>query len=153
MQRFLAGALGAWLCASVLVAASPPMPAESEWLMTRSGTIMVEGDPKGRDGRLRYLLEFGLRKPVTEVLYVTVDFENPLDKETPLFAEFEIAPGATGFEAKSEEFAAIRNRRKYQVKVWLYADVKRKQLLGTHEQQVLFQMPPELLERFGVQLL
>ena len=46
-----------------------------------------------------------------------------------------------------------RNRYKYRVKLWIHADVKRKQLLGTHEQLVLFNMPRELLERFGVSLL
>jgi hypothetical protein len=39
------------------------------------------------------------------------------------------------------------------VKVWIYADVKRKQLLGTHEQLVLFNMPRDLLEQLGVGLL
>ncbi len=61
--------------------------------------------------------------------------------------------GATSFETKSEEIHAIRNRYRYRVKVWIHADLKRKQLLGTHEQLVLFNMPRELLERFGVSLL
>ena len=82
-----------------------------------------------------------------------MDFENPDDQENPLFSEFEVAPGATSFEAKSEMIHAIRNRYKYRVKVWIYADVKRRQLLGTHEQLVLFNMPRDLLEQLGVSLL
>ncbi len=133
--------------------AGPPKPVESEWLVTGEGGFIVMGDPKGRDGAVLYQLEFQLRKPVTETLYVTVDFENPQDRDTPLFAEFEVAPGATSFEAKSELIHAIRNRQEYRVKVWIYADVKRRQLLGTHEQPVLFKMPREFLEQFGVRLL
>jgi hypothetical protein len=131
----------------------PPKPVESEWLVTESGTFFIDGDTRGRDGALCFHMEFRVRKPVTETLYVTVDFENPEDKDSPLFSEFEIAPGTTIFEAKSEMIHAIRNRSRYRVKVWIYADVKRKELLGTHEQLVQFDMPRELLERFGIRLL
>jgi hypothetical protein len=57
---------------------------------------------------------------------MTVDFEDPADEETP---------------------------HKYHVKVLIFADVKRKQLLGTHEQLILFNMPRELLEQLGIGLL
>ena len=49
--------------------------------------------------------------------------------------------------------AHIRIRDKYQVKVWIYADVKRNQLLGTHEQRVLFDMPRALVEQLGIKVL
>ena len=151
-MRHLLSCVSFCLLATAAVA-RPPMPVESEWLVTKFGSILVNGDPKGRAGTTQYQLEFELREPVTETLFVTVDFENPADKDSPLFAEFEVAPGATKIEAKSEKMPAIRNRHKYKVKVWIYADVKRKQLLGTHEQLVLFDAPAELLERFGVTLL
>ena len=73
------------------------------------------------------------------------------DAGAPLLAEIEVAPGATGFAARSEFIHAIRNRHKYHVKVWIYADAGRTRLLGTHEQQVLFEMPPELFERLGIE--
>jgi len=131
----------------------PPKPVESEWLATASGGITVDGDPKGHDGALHYEMEFKLRKTVTKPLFVTVDFENPVDRGAPLFAEIELAPGATSFRVKSVPIHAIRNREKYLVKVWIFADQKRRQLLGTHEQLVLFKMPSELLEQLGVTLL
>ena len=152
MKRALPG-FAAFVLLATAVWSRPPDPVESEWLVTEFGTFLINGDPHGRNGTVQYHLVFRLRKPVTETLYVTVDFENPDDKENPLFSEFEVAPGATSFETKSEEIHAIRNRYKYRVKVWIHADVKRKQLLGTHEQLVLFNMPRELLERFGVSLL
>lgn len=153
MRRWVVCALGAWFWASGSMAASPPKPVESEWLVTRTATFFIDGDARGRDGRLQYVVILGLRKPVTEKLYVTVDFENPQDRESPLFAELELAPGATELEARSGFFSSIRNRHKYQVKVWIYADVKRRQLLGTHEQRVLFDMPRGLLEQVGIRLL
>jgi hypothetical protein len=154
MRRFMVCALGACLWAAGALAASPPEPAESEWLVTKIGIFVIQkGASRWVDSTLRYQMEFSLRRPVTETLYVTVDFENPVDQGTPLFAEFEVAPGATSVDATSESFSAIRNRHEYLVKVWIYADVKRKQLLGTHEQLVLFQMPRELLDQLGVRLL
>jgi hypothetical protein len=153
MCRRLAAAMLLPLMAAAVFAASPVTPTESEWLVTTLGNFSIKGDPQGRDGRVAYDMEFGLRKPVTQTLYVTVDFENPEDKETPLFAEFELAPGATAFKARSELIPAISNRQKYLVKVWIYADVKRRQLLGTHEQLVLFQMPGDLARQLGITLL
>jgi hypothetical protein len=145
------------LTACVLLSASagakPPMPVESEWLVTVEANFPGLLDPKGLNGTLQYAMKFRLRKPVTETLYVTVDFENPQDKETPLFAEFEVAPGTTEFTAESEPIHAIRARAKYLVKVWIYADVKRKQLLGTHEQPMEFNVPRQLLERYGITVL
>jgi hypothetical protein len=132
-------------------AAGPPRPVESEWLGTKNGTFLTEGGPRGRG--IQYHLEFEFRKPVTQRLYVTVDFENPRDRESPMFAELEVPAGATVLEAKSDYFQGIRNGRKYLVKVWIYADLKRTQPLGTHEQQVLFKLPRELLQQLGVELL
>ncbi len=121
--------------------------------MTTGGGFKVDGDVRHHEGRLRYLLQFRLRKPVTETLYVTVDFENPQDRNLTLFTEYEILPGTTRFGVVSEMFAHIRIRDKYQVKVWIYADVNRKQLLGTHEQWVLFDMPRALVEQLGIKIL
>jgi len=145
--------LAACLLLPLAGVAKPPMPAESEWLVTESALFSMLLDPKGQSGTVQYALELRLRKPVTETLYVTVDFENPLDKETPLFAEFEVAPGATHVAATSEPISAIHSRRKYLVKVWIYADVKRRQLLGTHEQLVEFNMPRGLLQQYGIRVL
>ena len=70
----------------------PPSPVESEWLVTTGGGFKVDGDVRHHEGRLRYLLQFRLRKPVTETVYVTVDFENPQDRNLTLFTEYEILP-------------------------------------------------------------
>src|SRR5262245_23022194 len=134
-------------------AAKAPTPVESEWLVTTGGGFKVDGDVLHRDGRLRYLLQFRLRKPVTDTLYLTVDFENPLDRNLSLFTEYELLPGTTRFGVVSDMFAAIRVRDKYQVKLWIYADVERTQLLGTHKQWVLFDMPRALLEELGIEML
>ena len=138
---------------ATLAAAKAPRPVESEWLVTTGAGFKVDGDVPHHEGRLRYLLQFRLRKPVTEILYVTVDFENPQDRNLTLFTEYEILPGTTRFGVVSEMFAHIRIGEKYQVKVWIYADVNRKQLLGTHEQSVLFDMPRALVEQLGIKIL
>jgi len=152
MLRWLKVSTACLLLATPALTA-PPKPVESEWLATGSGGITVDGDPRGRDGSLHYEMEFKLRKTVTKPLFVTVDFENPVDKGAPLFVELELAPGATSFVAKSERIHAIRNREEYLVKVWIFADQKHRQLLSTHEQLVLFKAPAELLKQLGVTLL
>src|SRR5687767_2001390 len=119
---------------ATLAAARAPELVESEWLVTTGGGFKVDGDVRHQEGRLRYLLQFRLRKPVTETLHVTVEFENPEDRNLTLFTEYDVLPGTTRFGVVSDMFAAIRLRGQYLVKVWIYADVNRKQLLGTHEQ-------------------
>src|SRR5215831_15307781 len=64
----------------VVQAASPPRPVESDWLATESGQFSIAGDPRGLEGAVRYEMLFRVRKPVTERLFMTVDFENPVDK-------------------------------------------------------------------------
>ncbi len=128
--------------------ASPPKPVESEYFLTRDAGIYFSGG----EG-LRYALFLELRKPLAAPIYITVDFEDPADRDHPFFVEQEVKPGDFEVKVRSEAFRAIRNRGKYLVKVWIYEDALRRKPLGTHEQLVYFKVPGAAFSAFGIEKL
>lgn len=128
--------------------AAPPKPVESEYFFTRDAGIYIAGS----EG-LRYSLFLELRKPLAASIYLTVDFEDPTDRDHPLFVEREVKAGESEVQVRSEAFRAIRNGGKYLVKVWIYEDALRKKPLGTHEQLVQFKVPGAVFSTFGIEKL
>jgi hypothetical protein len=128
--------------------ASPPKPAESEYFVTRAADIFIAGG----EG-LRYALSIELRKPLATPIYITVDFEDPADRDHPFFVEREVTPVEHVVQVRSEPFRAIKNGGKYLVKVWIYEDALRRKPLGIHEQMVQFKVPGAVFSTFGIQKL
>ncbi|HYJ42562.1 MAG TPA: hypothetical protein VEW08_17355 [Steroidobacteraceae bacterium] len=128
--------------------ASPPKPAESEYFVTREADIFIVGG-KG----LCYTLSIELRKPLAAPIYITVDFEDPADRDHPFFVEREVMPGEHVVQVLSEPFRAIKNGGKYLVKVWIYEDALRRKPLGIHEQMVQFKVPGVVFNTFGIEKL
>jgi hypothetical protein len=61
-----------------------------------------------------------------------------------LRAEATIEPGNLEFLIKSPPLTILTNHRLYTVSLSLYSDNSHTQLLGVHEQQVLFSIPPDM---------
>lgn len=128
--------------------AAPPESAESDYFVTRAVDIVFAGG----EG-LRYALSLELRQPLAAPIHITVDFEDPADRDHPFFIEREVKPGESIVQVRSESFHAIRNGGKYLVKVWIYGDALRKKPLGTHEQWVKFKVPGAFFRTFGIEKL
>ena len=143
MTRFIALAL---LSAGSL--AAPPPRTESGYFVTRAADIAFTGG----EG-LRYTLSLELRRPLTAPIYITVDFEDPTDRDHPFFVEREVKQDESVVQVRSEPFHAIKNGGNYLVKVWIYEDALRRKPLGTHEQLVKFKVPGAFFSTFGIEKL
>jgi hypothetical protein len=136
-----------WLLLGSAVA-GPPMPVESQYLVTLSANFVIVG----REG-VKYDMSFGVRQPFDRPVYLTVDFEDPEDPATPLFVEMELPAGQAKVDVLSPAMKAVRNRKEYWVKVSIFEDARRKKPIGTHEQTLELKMPRGLLKALNVRLL
>lgn len=137
--RIVAVLIVALVTAALAHAASQPRAAKSEYLIT-TGAGFVMTPEEG----VRYGMNFAVRKKSPSTLYLKVLFENPEDAAAPLRTDQVLAPDVTEFIAQSPPLTVVRHDTRYKVEVLIYADEARSQLLGTHRQEVLFSVPPEL---------
>lgn len=152
MRCFMA-ILASWLLIAPLTeAASTPKPTKSDYLVTTgAGFLMSAGEG------LKYGMNYELRKDIAQPLYVIALFENPGDMAAPMRAELVVAAGSKDFQLQSPPFKTIRHDTKYEVVLQLYSDSEHTQLLGTHKQMVLFNVPPAyeamLEDKMGIEIL
>jgi hypothetical protein len=88
-------------------------------------------------------MNYELQTAPAEPLYVVAVFENPVDAANPLRTELVVEVGAKQFTVQSPAIKVITNGKNYEVLLKLYADKNHTQLLGTHKQSLLFNVPPE----------
>jgi len=133
------------------VALSTPEPTRSEYLLSTSASITFEEGVGAY-----YVMSFDVLKPPADAIYVVVRYENPEDRKAPLSDEVVIAPGANELQLHSAGFKVLRNRAEYRVELSLYADSGHSQLLGTHVQNVEFNVPRDMAafiaKRYGVRV-
>jgi hypothetical protein len=100
---------------------------------------------------------FELNRLTDRPVYVIALFENPESGAAPLRADVTIEAGKLEFQVKSPRLTMLTNHRLYTVNLSLYWDEAHTQLLGVHQQEVLFSVPPELILRiekeYGVSVL
>ncbi len=137
------------LLATLAHGTSTPDPIKSEYLVSTSAGFMF--DP---DGGAYYALSFDVLKSLPGTLYVIVEFENPVDAAKPMTTEIQVQHGKSSFQTRSPSVHEIKNKQRYRVNLKLYADAACTQLVGTHHQDVLFdiprQMKSQLAAQFGV---
>ena len=130
----------------------PPEPNRSEYVISKAAGILFVPE-----GGAVYGTAFALTRLMERPVYVVALFENPENGASPLRAETTIEPGNLEFLIKSPPLTILTNHRLYTVNLSLYSDIPHTQLLGAHQQQVLFSVPPELelrIEReYGVRVL
>jgi hypothetical protein len=128
-----------------------PNPNRSEYVVSKAaGFLFAPG------GGVVYGTIFALTRLVDRPVYAVALFENPENGAPPLRAEVTIEPGNLEFQVKSPRLTILTNNRLYTVNLSLYSDDAHTQLLGVHQQQVLFRVPPDLelrIEReYGVRV-
>jgi hypothetical protein len=139
------------LAASFCFASSPPKAAKSQYLRTTGAGFLLSKV----DGAI-YAMNYEVRKPLPSRLFCIAEFDNPEAPETPLRKEFEVSPDAADIQIQSPGVHSIQNNTKYKVRLILYLDADHTKKLSQHDQEVLFSMPPEildqLLEKFGLKV-
>jgi hypothetical protein len=117
----------------------PPEPNRSEYVISKAAGILFVPE-----GGAVYGMAFALTRLMERPVYVVALFENPENGAPPLRAETTIEPGNLEFLIKSPPLTVLTNHRLYTVSLSLYSDSLHTQLLGVHQQQVLFSIPPDL---------
>jgi hypothetical protein len=129
-----------------------PAPNRSEFIISKGGGFLF-----APDSGVVYGTIFALTRLMDRPVYVVALYENPDDGAPPLRAVVTIEPGIVEFQVKSPRLATLTNHRLYKVNLSLYSDDAHTQLLGVHQQQFLFSVPPDLelrIEReYGVKVL
>ena len=116
-----------------------PEPNRSEYVISKTaGFLFVPG------GGVVYGTVFALTRSMEGPVYVVALFENPEKGAPRLRADATIVPGDLEFLIKSPPLTMLTNHRLYTVNLSLYSDNSHTQLLGVHQQQVLFSIPADL---------
>ena len=95
-------------------------------------------------GGVVYGTAFALTRLMDRPVYAVALFENPESGAPLLRVAVTIEPGNSEFQVKSPRLNVLTNNRLYTVSLSIYWDDAHTQLLGVHQQQVLFSVPPDL---------
>lgn len=144
LRNFLLSLVIAMIAVQAL-AATPPRPATSDYLVTEgAGFLMNKGEG------VYYAMTYSLRSPVSSPLYAVVSFQNPSDRKSPFRVNAIIDPGKSELLVQSPTFDRIKSGKTYKVTVFLYEDPEHSLQIDKHTQKVLFQMPAEMMAAFGI---
>jgi hypothetical protein len=130
------------LATSFCFAASSPKAAKSQYLRTTGAGFLLSKV----DGAI-YAMNYEVRKPLPSRLFCVAVFDNPEAPESPFRKEFEVSPDATDIKIQSPGIHSIQNNLRYKVRLVLYLDAGHTKKLSQHDQEVLFSMPPEILDQ------
>ena len=117
----------------------PPAPNGSDYVVSKAAGFLFLPE-----GGAVYGTAFALTRLMERPVYVVALFENPVKGAPPLRAEATIEPGNLEFLIKSPPLTVLTNHRLYTVNLSLYSDNLHTQLIGVHQQQVLFSIPPDM---------
>ncbi len=149
-RRFFILVIGALLVTQAQ-AASEPSPSKSKYLLTTAAAFAMVPHQG-----VFYGMRYELRGPLAEPLYIVALFENPEDANSPLRVELVVEAGAKEFMVQSPPLKVLSNNTRYKVELVLYADAALLHRLGTHDQDVLFSVPPQfeaqIEERYGIRI-
>ena len=117
MRALLAVAAAVMLAPTLVMAASPPRPAKSEYLVSSSaGLVMTE------ERGVYYSVAFSIRKPLNGPAYATIEFPNPEPSAPPFRIDLLVPAGATEISAESPRLTTLRHDTRYPVAVRLFRD-------------------------------
>jgi len=131
--------VAAILAASALFSADAelPEPVTSEYLRTTVASFSVAR----KTHEVAYIIVYEVIKPIEERLQIRVEFENPVDPKEPLQIKTYLEPGQSTLAVESPVLPGIQNRHTYTVSLCAYSE-KSNTLVFTHEQRIVFIMPP-----------
>lgn len=117
------------------VARPPERPIR--YLETRGGgwRIKLTDDHRALT-KCQYGLRVGHVRPIDKTLYLRVEFENPLDRSSPLFTDTRIEPWMHELAIRSPEVRGLRKGSRYRIRIHIFDHPERKTRIGLHEQEM-----------------
>jgi hypothetical protein len=137
------------LILSTSVFAGPTGPTKTEYLKTTSAGFSIDRSAGG----LYYAMSFQIRKNLKAPLYVSVQYQNPNNSDSPFIRNAKFTPKQKVFRTESPAFKEIKNNHSYLVSIKLYDDKERKNLISKHSQKVYFSVPEKLVSKLGIELI
>jgi hypothetical protein len=126
---------------------STPKPEESRYMKAGSGGVLMSTEkPKPFTNNF----DFTVKSSAPELTYATIQYQSldgsantaPVEKDA-------IKPGQK-VSSSSAPFARIKKDTNYYVKVQLYNDPARENLIDTLDQPIRFSMPAKVIKAFGM---
>lgn len=131
-----------------LLGHADPPPTTSEYLHTFSGGFIYRHPT--RSWTINLLVQPRKKSPGGGPLYLEATFQNPQIGGLPLVVrKSSLDAGKLGVNFETSAVAGMRDHKAYQVTVRIYGDQARTELLGTHQQTLLYHNigDPEILFR------
>ncbi len=133
-----------WVGTTVVLFAAPPEPSESKLLKVRGGGITINVD---KDGAIyQYAITLTIKNPQSAPLYLKVAYDDPLAPNTPMLQQVETRPNQQEIVLSSNPVVGVENQRLYDVRVFIYADEKRTQLIDKLTQSILYSVNEEVVD-------
>jgi hypothetical protein len=124
-----------------------PNLTKTTYFVTKSASFSINANGA------RYNATLALRIKPKYTMYATVRYENPADPSNPLLKDFTIARNEKLLNLQSDYIKRIQRNRLYLLSLTVYKDPARTELVSEHKQQVLFRAEPELVKKFGLELI
>ncbi|WP_444902861.1 hypothetical protein ACJJIU_13125 [Microbulbifer sp. CnH-101-E] len=119
-----------------------PAPSVSEYVKTEGGGFLME-----RNAGVKYAMIYTLLKPSESATSYKAVFESTIPNGRPVYAEGAIEPGTLELQLQSPVIPGVKNNQTYSVSLTLFAGETQ---LTTHNDQVKFSLPSNMLSQFGV---
>jgi hypothetical protein len=129
--------------------AGPTGPTKTEYLITIGAGFSIDRSAGG----LYYAMSYQIRKNLKAPLYVSIQYQNPNNSDSPFIRDAIFKPKQKVFRTESPAFKAIKNNHSYNVLIKLYEDEDRKNLISKHSQKVYFSVPEKLVAKLGIELI
>lgn len=121
-----------WGCASDPLV-EPPDLVESEYFLTQQASFQA-----GADGRYAYVMLLAVQKPLPREAALEVWMQNPDPSAPGIQATIRLRPADEIVTIRSRGLKGLVRGRIYHTTVLLYSSSSKTELLGSHEQPVLF---------------
>lgn len=112
-------------------ALTPPSPNRSEYFVSTEGGFLFDKENK----EAKYGLIIEPQKPIAGESFLEVQYENPAGGE-PLISTYITNWGEKKFVLESPPVTGLEPQTNYTIKVFLYTDSSKANLLGIHKQDI-----------------
>ena len=119
-----------------------PAPSISEYVKTEGGGFLME-----RNAGVKYAMTYSLLDPSKSATSYKVIFESTIPNGNPVSSEGAIEPGTSELMVQSPVIPGVKNNHTYSVSLALYTGSEQ---LTTHQDQVRFSLPSNVLAQLGV---
>lgn len=144
IRKSLLSILGLLVLASC---STMPDPAVSKYVTTEGAGFPCEFG----GGYIKYGIAYTLNQAFVDPVYLTVEFENPSNPNSPLVSQFTVPAGSRDtIYINSPKMDSIQNNRNYKVVLKLFNNPERTGLFATHKDEVRLQLPKQMFNQIGI---